>query len=336
MRVYLDTEFVDTGKTIDLISIGMVADDGKEFYRINASGNGVGVAANQSWLSKNVVPHLPVKIHHRSEFPAKEQEMFKLMAAGCWYTWDTKHPDHEFVVDGVQLRRDVYTFLSGYKDLELWADHAAYDHVVLAQLFGRMIDLPKGVPMFTHELMQEWERLGKPDLPEQLYGAHHALHDARHNKAVGDFLKLKEEQSQQRAIVLRGSTVMSDSDMDKFVSKVGRRLASTVLPAAGVRIKLADQGPVVGQIVHDPAYVITKDGMTSTSYNVAWLADQTDQLIARLQAPQDVQDALPEPEWEYRVFNTPGGAWRPVKPGPQAWLAHFSQIEFRRKPVEGE
>ena len=36
--------------------------------------------------------------------------------------------------------------------VELWADWGAYDHVALCQLWGRMIDLPEGVPMWTNDL----------------------------------------------------------------------------------------------------------------------------------------------------------------------------------------
>jgi hypothetical protein len=71
----------------------------------------------------------------------------------------------------------------------LWADYCAYDHAALCQLFGRMTDLPPGFPMWTHELRQEWERAGKPEMPS-LPGAHehNALDDAREVKFRYDWL----------------------------------------------------------------------------------------------------------------------------------------------------
>ena len=42
---------------------------------------------------------------------------------------------------------------------------AAYDHVVLAQLWGDMRALPRAIPRFTHELRQRWEDAGSPALP---------------------------------------------------------------------------------------------------------------------------------------------------------------------------
>ncbi|HET7322728.1 MAG TPA: hypothetical protein VFJ06_00160 [Halococcus sp.] len=36
VRFFYDTEFIDNGRIIDLISIGVVAEDGREFYAIFA------------------------------------------------------------------------------------------------------------------------------------------------------------------------------------------------------------------------------------------------------------------------------------------------------------
>lgn len=35
MKFFYDTEFIEDGKTIDLISIGIVAEDGLEYYAVN-------------------------------------------------------------------------------------------------------------------------------------------------------------------------------------------------------------------------------------------------------------------------------------------------------------
>ena len=46
--------------------------------------------------------------------------------------------------------------------MELWAWYAAYDHVVLAQLWGAMPALPRAIPRFTKDLRQMWDDQGKP------------------------------------------------------------------------------------------------------------------------------------------------------------------------------
>ena len=35
MRFFYDTEFIEDGETIELISIGIVGDDGREYYAVS-------------------------------------------------------------------------------------------------------------------------------------------------------------------------------------------------------------------------------------------------------------------------------------------------------------
>jgi hypothetical protein len=83
-----------------------------------------------------------------------------------------------------------------YGKPELWGYYADYDHVVFCQLFGTMMDLPDGFPMFTMDLKQWQVQLGNPELPKQESGEHNALEDAKWNKQVYDFL---EKYKQQKA-----------------------------------------------------------------------------------------------------------------------------------------
>ena len=76
-------------------------------------------------------------------------------------------------------------------DPQLWAWYGAYDHVVLAQLFNTMSELPDGFPMWTNDLKQEVERLGNPRLPSKGNKEHDALEDARWVKKCYDWLRSK-------------------------------------------------------------------------------------------------------------------------------------------------
>lgn len=173
MKIYYDTEFLEDGETIELISIGMVAEDGRELYAIDADMPFKRVIADE-WLRKNVVPSLPTT----------EPRQFRdgLPPHG---ELDHSHPD---VRPRYQIARMVREFIQATPDVELWAWYSAYDHVVLCQLWGRMIDLPDGVPMWTNDLRQEAARFGDPPLPEQAEGLHNALADARHCKVMGEHL----------------------------------------------------------------------------------------------------------------------------------------------------
>lgn len=157
MKYWYDTEFYEDGKQIHLISIGIVAEDGREIYL--ESNFGWHIVPKGHWLWENVWPHL--KFEGTLTKPEIADEVRRFI---------TK--------DGTEL------------DNELWGYYAAYDHVTLAQLFGRMVDMPQGIPWFTQDIRQlkamleneGWEY----SLPEPEGLEHHALADARWNKIAYD------------------------------------------------------------------------------------------------------------------------------------------------------
>ncbi|MFH9823044.1 3'-5' exoribonuclease domain-containing protein [Streptomyces bobili] len=176
MRIYYDTEFIEDGRHIDLISIGMIAEDGREYYAVNRDMPKRKIRKHK-WLMDNVVPGLPHA--HGDE---------RNMQIGWLF-----NPYDRRVKRKAQIAAEVRDFVLGtdpdqLPHVELWAWYGAYDHVVLSQLFGRMIDLPEGMPMWTNDLRQECERLGNPTLPEQADGVHNALADARHNMVRAQYL----------------------------------------------------------------------------------------------------------------------------------------------------
>jgi hypothetical protein len=170
-----DLEFLEDGRTIELISIGMVCDDGREYYAVNRDMP-VRKIRKHKWLMENVVPSLPKGHGDRRNHVPKS------------WLFDYADP---VVKRHDRIAADVRDFIrAAGPDVELWANYGAYDHVCLAQLWGRMIDLPEGVPMFTCDIQQERARLGLrwDELPQQENGEHNALADARHNQIVRRWL----------------------------------------------------------------------------------------------------------------------------------------------------
>ncbi|RSM79010.1 polyadenylate-specific 3'-exoribonuclease AS [Kibdelosporangium aridum] len=158
MRFFYDTEFIEDGVTIDLVSIGVVAEDGREFYAVSTEfdPNKAG-----QWVRENVLDKLPA--------PGDK-------------AWRSR----------AQIREDLMEFLSPRgESVELWAWFAAYDHVALAQLWGAMPALPRQLPRFTRDLRQRWEDVGKPQLPNPPTDAHDALADARHNLARWNVIEIE-------------------------------------------------------------------------------------------------------------------------------------------------
>ncbi|GAA3877990.1 polyadenylate-specific 3'-exoribonuclease AS [Saccharothrix violaceirubra] len=170
MRYWYDTEFLEDGRTIDLISIGIVAEDGREYYAVNEDatyGKLNRRIRRHQWLMDNVVPGLP-KPHGDRILHMPDRWLFDYHAPEV-------KPHH-------RIADEVRDFLLATDSPVLWADYGAYDHVVLCQLWGPMVDLPKGLPMFTRDIQQEAARLGIgwDELPQQESGHHNALADARH------------------------------------------------------------------------------------------------------------------------------------------------------------
>lgn len=174
MKIYYDTEFIEDGRTIELISIGMVSDDGREYYAVNSDAPWDRVRKHD-WLMRNVWPHLPLRGHKSGLVTVGGKTEVRLTDPGVVDTRNTQ------VKPRWVIANEVRDFIQATgPDVQLWADYGAYDHVTLCQLWGRMIDLPDGIPMWTHDLRQEWERAGQPDLPPLPEAAeHNALDDAR-------------------------------------------------------------------------------------------------------------------------------------------------------------
>lgn len=166
MKYFYDTEFIEDGKTIDLISIGIVAEDGREYYAISTEFK---AKRASDWVKENVLKHLPPqRVNPMYESPRLVEES---------RAWKSRQ----------RIKEDIINFIGDDKP-EFWAYYADYDHVALCQLFGKMIDLPKGYPMYTRDIKQLCDSVGNLPLPEQGKGEHHALADARWTKQAYEFL----------------------------------------------------------------------------------------------------------------------------------------------------
>jgi hypothetical protein len=142
VRYFYDLEFGDTAPGVTLVSVGVVAEDGREYYAVSSEFDPLDV---HPWVAEHVIPQLP---------PAS--------------TWKPR----------AVIADELVEFFG--EDPVWWAWYGAYDHVALCQLWGRMTQLPRAFPRFTLDVRQLWEHLGRPPLPSQESGLHDALADARH------------------------------------------------------------------------------------------------------------------------------------------------------------
>lgn len=147
MRYFFDLEFSE----LQLISIAIVSEDGREFYAENCD---VDWSKVESWITENVKPYLSGQTSTPSE-----------------------------------IREGVREFVGDDPEPEFWGYNCAYDWTILThRLFGRLLDIPKNWPKRARELKELKKQAGEPKLPAQQKEQHNCIFDARWNKQVFIFL----------------------------------------------------------------------------------------------------------------------------------------------------
>jgi hypothetical protein len=156
VKYWLDTEFNEDGRTISLISLALVCQDGRELYVCNTATDERFV---QPWIRDNVLPMLPPRTDP---------------------VWMTR--------GGIRAAVEDFLDVRAHGKPEFWCYYGASDWVVFYQLWGRLLDLPKGYPKWFHELKQLAADVGNPPLLAKPEGAHSALVDACWNRDNYNYL----------------------------------------------------------------------------------------------------------------------------------------------------
>lgn len=145
MKFSLDTEFMEDGRSLTLLSIALVAEDGREYY---AEIDAVDLRPANAWVRANVLIHMG-----KSRQAVKPRE---------------------------QVRHDIIEFVGDGKPV-FWAWYAAFDWVLFTQLIGDFETYRRAVPewpLLCFDLQQASVMTGEPlRLPE--VQEHHSLSDAR-------------------------------------------------------------------------------------------------------------------------------------------------------------
>jgi hypothetical protein len=259
MKYFIDTEFLEgpqktfwgqTKPTIDLISIGIVAEDGREYYAISKDFNlreawnrydlkpntGMGDANNLPptkvyWIRNNVIKTIWEDLSDKEYHLTSQYGVEHPFYSDKNFTYrEVKRLIGKYGKTNNQIAQEIVCFVNNtgikhipfdpmkhppfqdkWSEPEFYAYYADYDWVAFCWLFGKMMDLPKGFPMYCRDLKQmidevvqrSWkdvedityghegytlESLKKrPEYPKQS-NEHNALDDARWNKKLHDFL----------------------------------------------------------------------------------------------------------------------------------------------------
>lgn len=181
MKIFFDTEFTGLHKDTTLISIGMVAENGKKFYA--ESTDYCSVQCND-WIQDNVLSHT---ILQGNEEMAKElgEDANTTVVIGC----------------SENIRHEVSEWMSQFEYVEFVSDVCHYDFVLLIDIFGIAFDLPKQVCPACYDINQDIARhygisasesfdKSREDIVAELCGKpivgtkHNALYDAEVIKAI--------------------------------------------------------------------------------------------------------------------------------------------------------
>lgn len=149
MKYFLDTEFIERPNTIDLISIGIKCEDGRKYYAISSEFD---ESKANDWVKENVITKL-------EPFPRKTL---------------------------TEIKAELLEFVKG-ENIEFWGYYCDYDWVVFCWIFGTMMELPSGYPMYCKDLEQLLDESGKDKLPDP-EGEHNALADAEWNLQLFNYL----------------------------------------------------------------------------------------------------------------------------------------------------
>lgn len=145
MKYFLDTEYLwDAAKgRIQPVSIGIVAEDGREFYAQDWDGFSACDTFGDVWFKANVYRQL-------NQHSAKHREV---------------------------IAQDIRAFV-GDDVPEFWGDYAAFDYVVLSMLMGGFEDWPKNWPMHINDLQQDAVPSGTSAIPHHALADARAVRDA--------------------------------------------------------------------------------------------------------------------------------------------------------------
>ena len=170
MKYFIDTEFIEEPNTIQLISIVIVADDGRQYFALSSEYDS---AKASVWVTKNVI----IPLYN------------EMVGNSSYYNHLNFHQDYGKQIR--TIRKEILEFV-GFPEYpkgkpEFWGYYANYDWVVFCWIFGRMVDLPKGFPMYCRDIKQVMDMLSltKKDLNiHDPNGKHDALVDAAWNREL--------------------------------------------------------------------------------------------------------------------------------------------------------
>lgn len=175
MRIFFDTEFTGLHKNTTLISIGCVAEDGRNFY---AEFSDYDKTQCNKWIEENVIGNLYLPM---------ARDVFR---------GNVRIRDNT-----TNITSAFAEWISRFDSVQFVSDVCHYDFVLLIDLFGTAFELPENVSASCHDINQDISRhygisereafdKSREEIVLELCGSeipgakHNALYDAKVIKAI--------------------------------------------------------------------------------------------------------------------------------------------------------
>jgi hypothetical protein len=170
MKVFFDCEFTGLHQYTTLISIGLVTENGYEFY---AEATDYDRSQIDDWLKTNVIDHLSLgemeqgRIDFDQDTPPEETPTLLKLRGTCGFIATT-----------------LSDWLSQFGNVEMWSDCLSYDWILFCQLWGGGVEcLPRNVYYIPFDIATVFKIQGiDPDINRETFAFGQYLEEMRNQK----------------------------------------------------------------------------------------------------------------------------------------------------------
>lgn len=158
INIFFDTEFTGLQQNTSLISLALVAEDGRALY---IESNNFDRTLVDDWIAQNVIDSL--FILQPKHF---EDSSVKFGYADGYLYNPLQWNDGAIVYtkDDYSVKDAIVSWLSLYEQVQIISDCSSYDWVLFCEIFGGALNLPEHISPYCHDINQDIARyIGKND-----------------------------------------------------------------------------------------------------------------------------------------------------------------------------
>jgi hypothetical protein len=146
MKIFFDTEFTGLHQGTTLISIGMIAEDGRELY---CELNDYDKTQINDWLKDNVIDSLLY-----SKPKDGEDEYYVATRTENNSIGNDLYKSYSVKMRGSteDLKNELERWFSQFDSVEIWSDCLSYDWVLFNQIWGHAFNIPKAIYYIPFDL----------------------------------------------------------------------------------------------------------------------------------------------------------------------------------------